>query len=195
MPRPQQQQPPLSPPLVRPFARSLSFRSPIRVRFLSLSISPFRVSSLTWDEGKRESAKLPFSITDFLLSLSTLSLSVSSSSFFSSLFFSSSLSLSFFLSHHSSSIFQQKTRATFSLSRTFARSSISFFLFSRCLFSRALETARSFSRARLLSRTVANKCIECKLPTNFFLDSCLFALYMSVGMYISIRRHLFSAFS
>lgn len=90
MPRPQQQQPPLSPPLVRPFARSLSFRSPIRVRFLSLSISPFRVSSLTWDEGKRESAKLPFSITDFLLSLSTLSLSVSSSSFFSSLFFSHS---------------------------------------------------------------------------------------------------------
>lgn len=138
MPRPQQQHPPLSPPLVRPFARSLSFRSPIRVRFLSLSISPFRVSSLTWDEGKRESAKLPFSITDFLLSLSTLSLSISSSSFFSSLFFSSSLSLSFFLSHHSSSIFQQKTRATFSLSRTFARSSVSFFFFSRVVSSRAL---------------------------------------------------------
>lgn len=138
MPRPQQQQPPLSPPLVRPFARSLSFRSPIRVRFLSLSISPFRVSSLTWDEGKRESAKLPFSITDFLLFLSTLSLSISSSSFFSSLFFSRPL----FLSHSFCRIiprpFSSRKRA---LRSHFLVRSLAFlftFFFSRVVSSRAL---------------------------------------------------------
>lgn len=138
MPRPQQQQPPLSPPLVRPFARSLSFRSPIRVRFLSLSISPFRVSSLTWDEGKRESAKLPFSITDFLLSLSTLSLSISSFSFFSSLSFSRPL----FLSHSFCRIiprpFSSRKRALRSHFLVRSLALLFLFFFSRVVSSRAL---------------------------------------------------------
>lgn len=48
---------------------------------------------------------------------------------------------------------------------------------------------------QLLSRTVANKCIECKLPTNFFHRFRACSPCACAGMYISIRRHLLSAFS
>lgn len=48
-----------------------------------------------------------------------------------------------------------------------ASSLVALFLPQRCLLSHPRDAARSFL-VQLLSRTVANKCIECKLSTNFF---------------------------
>lgn len=145
MPRPQQQQP--SP--ARVFVRSL------------LPFSPLRASSLSWNsrrkrgeregEGGGESSFLP---ADSLLSLSTLSLPVC---------FFLSLSIAVFFGCIIPRPFPSGEHATFS----FLRSSLLFFFLS-VVSSHTLERRPDLFLVQLLSRTVANKCIECKLPTNFF---------------------------
>lgn len=140
---------------------------------------------------EKKSAKLPFSYRGFSLLLKhTLSFSLL---LLLLVFFS--FPLLFSLTHHSSSISSGKHALRSHFLVRLPVLLFLFFFFSRVVSSRALLRRPDLFLARLLSRTVVNKCIECKLPTNFFLDSCLFALCMSANMYISIRRHLLSAFS
>lgn len=167
MPRPQQQQP--SP--ARVFVRSL------------LPFSPLRASSLSWNSRRKRGegeggSEAPFSPADSLLSLSTLSLPVCSSSLF--LLLSSSVAP--FLVHFP---LKNMPRSHFFVRRC------SFFFLS-LVSSHTFEMARSFPRAAP-ARTVANKYIECKLPTNFF-HRFAYSRCACAGMYISIRRHLLSAF-
>lgn len=139
MPRPQQQQP--SSARVLHSLLPFSLFAPV----LSLGITTEKKGR----ERKRDSFLSPRGFSPLLkhtLSSCLLTLSLSVAVFFACIM---------------SRPFPSGEHATFSLPR---RSTLFFFLY--VVSSHTLETAPIL--VQLLSRTVTNKCIECKLPTNFF---------------------------